>query len=161
MDELPPKITAKVAIELGRVQRRTYDRAEREGIVHLRELGRDVLHPHVPELISRLKQICNAEPKTGESSKVEDIRGRIETLAAQGNRSLVFSQYTRSGFGVDAVAVALQEFEPLTFTGAQSQEERRDIINRFRWDDRHKVLVVSLRAGGVGINLQETSYVFH
>ena len=161
LDDLPPKITAKVAIELGPAQRRSYDRAEREGIVHLGELGRDVRVQHVLELISRLKQICNAEPETGESSKFDDIRSRIETLAAQGNRVLVFSQYTRSGFGVDAVAAALREFDPLTFTGAQSQEERRDIINRFRRNDRHKVLVVSLRAGGVGLNLQEASYVFH
>ena len=159
--DLPPKITAKVPIELGSAQRLSYDRAEREGVVHLRKLGRDVRVQHVLELISRLKQICNAELATGESSKFEDIRGRIETLAAQENRVLVFSQYTRSGFGVEAVAEALRDFEPLTFTGAQSQEERRDIISRFRRDDWHKVLVVSLRAGGVGLNLQEASYVFH
>ena len=159
--ELPPKITVMIPIELGAAQRHSYDRAEREGIVHLRELGREVRVQHVLELISRLKQICNAEPATGESCKIEDIRSRVETLAAQGNRALVFSQYTRSSFGVDAVAAALGEFEPLTFTGSQSQEERREIINQFRRNDRHTVLVVSLRAGGVGLNLQEASYVFH
>ena len=46
-------------------------------------------------------------------------------------------------------------------TGAHTQEERREIIARFRRDDQHKALVVSLRAGGVGLNLQEASYVFH
>ena len=59
------------------------------------------------------------------------------------------------------MAQALKEFRPLTFTGAQSPEERRDIVNRFRRDEDHKVLVISLRAGGVGLNLQEASYVFH
>ena len=159
--DLPPKLVTKIPIELGAVQRRSYDRAEQEGIVHLRELGRDVRVQHILELISRLKQICNAEPETGESSKFADIRDRVEALAAQGNRALVFSQYRRAGFGVEAVAEALREFGPLTFTGAQSVEERRDVISRFRRDDRHKVLVVSLRAGGVGLNLQEASYVFH
>ena len=159
--DLPPKIVTRIPLELGPAQQRSYARAEREGIVHLRELGRDVRVQHVLELITRLKQICNAEPETGESSKFEDIRGRMETLAAQGNRALVFSQYRRAGFGVEAMAEALREFRPLTFTGAQSQEERRDIINRFRRDDGHKVLVVSLRAGGVGLNFQEASYVFH
>ena len=159
--DLPPKLVTKIPIELGAVQRRSYERAEREGIVHLRELGRDVRVQHVLELISRLKQICNAEPETGESSKFADIRDRVEALAAQGNRALVFSQYRRAGFGVEAVAEALWEFRPLTFTGAQSVEERRDVISRFRRDDHHKVLVVSLRAGGVGLNLQEASYVFH
>ena len=161
LSDLPPKLVTKIPIELGAVQRRSYERAEQEGIVHLRELGRDVRVQHVLELISRLKQICNAEPQTGESSKFADIRDRIEALAAQGNRGLVFSQYRRAGFGVEAVAEALREFQPLTFTGAQSVEERRDVISRFRRDDHHKVLVVSLRAGGVGLNLQEASYVFH
>ena len=161
LEDLPPKIVVKIPVELGPAQRRSYDRAEREGIVHLRELGRDVRVQHVLELITRLKQICNAEPETGESVKFEEICGRIEALAAEGNRALVFSQYRTSGFGVEAVAEALREFRPLTFTGAQSPEERRDIINRFWRDDEHKVLVVSLRAGGVGLNLQEASYVFH
>ena len=161
LEDLPAKMVARIPLELGPAQRRSYDRAEREGIVHLRELGRDVRVQHVLELITRLKQICNAEPETGESAKFEEIRGRVETLAAEGNRALVFSQYRTSGFGVEAVAHALREFRPLTFTGAQSPEERRDIINRFRRDDEHKVLVVSLRAGSVGLNLQEASYVFH
>ena len=161
LEDLPPKIVAKIPLELGPAQRRSYDRAEQEGIVHLRELGRDVRVQHVLELITRLKQICNAEPATGESAKFDEIHGRIEALAAVGNRALVFSQYRASGFGVEAVAEVLREFRPLTFTGAQSPEERRDIINRFRRDDEHKVLVVSLRAGGVGLNLQEASYVFH
>ena len=159
--DLPPKIVVKSSVELGPAQRRSYDRAEREGIVHLRDLGRNVRVQHVLELITRLKQICNAEPETGESAKFEEIRTRVETLTAAGNRALVFSQYRQAGFGVDAVAEALREFRPLTFTGAQVPEERRDIINRFRRDPQHKVLIVSLRAGGVGLNLQEASYVFH
>ncbi|MDE2780898.1 MAG: DEAD/DEAH box helicase [Chloroflexota bacterium] len=161
LEDLPPKMVAKIPVELGASQRRSYDRAEQEGIVHLTELGREVRVQHVLELITRLKQICNAEPETGESAKFEEIRGRIETLAAEGNRALVFSQYRASGFGVEAVADALRDFRPLTFTGAQSPEERRDVIDRFRGNDEHKVLVVSLRAGGVGLNLQEASYVFH
>lgn len=161
LEYLPPKMVAKIPLDLGPAQRRSYDRAEREGIVHLRELGREVRVQHVLELITRLKQICNAEPETGESAKFEEIRGRIETLAAEGNRALIFSQYRTSGFGVEAVAEALRDFRPLTFTGAQSPEECRDIIDRFRRDDAHKALVVSLRAGGVGLNLQEASYVFH
>ena len=67
--DLPPKMVSKIPLELGPAQRRSYDRAEQEGIVHLRELGRDVRVQHVLELITRLKQICNAEPETGESAK--------------------------------------------------------------------------------------------
>ncbi len=161
LKDLPDKLVTKREIPLLPKQRQSYDRAEREGIVHLRELGADVRIQHVLELIQRLKQICNAEPETGQSGKFEDIRQRIETLAEQGHRAIVFSQYTSSGFGVDAIAGVLQEFDPLTFTGSLSLEEKRDVIRRFRADARHKALVVSLRAGGVGLNLQEASYVFH
>ena len=161
LQDLPPKLTTKLKIPLLPKQQRSYERAERDGIVHLRELGADVRVQHVLELIARLKQICNSEPESGESSKFEDVRSRIETLAKQGNRALVFSQYTSAGFGVAAMSQVLREFDPLTFTGDHTMEERRDIIRRFRTDDRHKALVVSLRAGGVGLNLQEASYVFH
>jgi SNF2 family DNA or RNA helicase len=161
LKDLPPKLTTRLAIELPPNQRRSYDRTEREGIVYLRELGKDIRVQHLLELIQRLKQICNAEPETGESGKFEDIRMRIESLAQQGNRAIIFSQYVSDGFGVDAMASVLREFDPLTFTGALADEERREVIRRFRADDRHKALVVSLRSGGVGLNLQEASYVFH
>ena len=161
LKDLPPKSTIKLSIPLLPQQRRSYDRAEREGIVHLRELGADVRVQHVLELIARLKQICNADPESGQSAKFEDIHQRIETLAGQDNRALVFSQYTSDGFGVGAISGVLSEFDPLTFTGAHTLEERRDTIRRFRTNGKHKVLIVSLRAGGVGLNLQEASYVFH
>ena len=161
LKDLPPKLTTKLNIPLLPKQRESYDRAEREGIIHLRELGRDVRVQHVLELIARLKQICNADPETGQSVKIEDIRQRVETLTQQGNRVIVFSQYTSAGFGVAAVAEALREFSPLSFTGELSFDARRSVISRFRTEDRHKALILSLRAGGVGLNLQEASYVFH
>lgn len=161
LKDLPPKLTTKLAIELLPGQRRSYDRAEREGVVYLRELGTDVRVHHVLELIQRLKQICNAEPETGRSSKFEDIRQRVEALSSQGHKALVFSQYVGDMFGAGAVAYVLQEFEPLKLTGELAQEERREVIRRFRDNYRHKALIVSLRSGGVGLNLQEASYVFH
>ena len=161
LEDLPPKLTTKLGIPLLPQQRESYDRAEREGIVHLRELGQDVRVQHVLELISRLKQICNFDPKTGQSSKMLAIRDRIEALTQQGNRALVFSQFTSADFGVAGISQALQEFSPLVFTGELTTEERRETIRRFRADKRHKVLIVSLRAGGLGLNLQEASYVFH
>ena len=80
-------------IALSPRQRASYDRAERDGIIYLESLGAEVGVRHVLELITRLKQICNADPQTGESSKLEDVRDRLEQLTAQGHRALVFSQY--------------------------------------------------------------------
>ena len=161
LDDLPPKQVTTVFLALHARQKESYDRAEREGIVYLKSLGTDVRVQHVLELITRLKQICNADPETGYSSKLRDIRERLGQLVAQGHRALVFSQYASATFGVAAAASYLEAFNPLSLTGDLVQSERATIIERFKTTDTHKALVLSLRVGGVGLNLQEASYVFH
>ena len=116
---------------------------------------------HILELITRLKQICNFDPVTGESSKLDDIRERLAQLTEQGHKALVFSQYASDVFGVKAAAGYLRAFNPVVLTGETPLEERPGAIERFKSRDDHKVMVISLRAGGLGLNLQEASYVFH
>lgn len=161
LKDLPVKQVTKVDIELGSRQRDSYDRAEQDGIVYLKSLGAEVSVRHVLELITRLKQICNADPKTGESSKLADIKDRVEQLAAQGHKTLIFSQYVSDTSGAGAVANHLRDFIPLAITGDLPLQERAEIIERFKTSREHKVLVLSLRAGGLGLNLQEASYVIH
>jgi len=161
LDQLPPKRVTKIALSLLPKQQESYNRAENEGIVHLKELGSAVRIQHVLELITRLKQICNADPETGDSAKLEDIRNRLAILRDEGNRAIIFSQYTDDTFGVSAVAKSIVDFMPLTFTGEMTTQERNGVISEFKDDDRHTALVLSLRAGGLGLNLQEASYVFH
>ena len=159
--DLPPKLETKLTVALRPDQRRSYDVAEREGIVYLRSLGANVTVQHILELITRLKQICNFDPKTGSSSKMDDIKDKLQEISARGNKALVFSQYTNDIAGVGAAVRHLREFDPLALTGEIPVEERFSIVKRFRTLDRHKAMVISLRAGGVGLNLQEASYVFH
>ena len=161
LEDLPPKQITKVTIDLNPRQRNSYHKAEQDGIVYLKSLGAEVGVRHVLELITRLKQICNADPKTGESSKLDDIKDRLEQLADQGHKALLFSQYVSDTSGVAAAANYLRDFTPLTVTGDMPQQERTDVIERFKARDEHKVLILSLRAGGLGLNLQEASYVFH
>ena len=159
--DLPEKQVTKLPIPLKSRQQKSYDTAEQEGIVYLKSLGNEVRIAHVLELITRLKQICNADPKTGESGKLEDIRERIEQLTAQGHKALVFSQYTNEVSGVAMAANYLRGFNPLCITGDMPQEERTAVIDRFKTRPEHQALLLSLRAGGLGLNLQEASYVFH
>lgn len=161
LEDLPPKQETKLNIELYPKQRASYDKAERDGIIYLKSLGAEVSIVHVLELIVRLKQICNADPETGESSKLDDIKDRIQQLSAQGHKALVFSQYTSDTAGVAAAARYLREFNPLTLTGDMPQHQRTAAIDRFKTRDEYKVMALSLRAGGLGLNLQEASYVFH
>ena len=144
-----------------REQRETYEKAEREGILQLREKGQYLRIENVLELILRLKQICNFCPRTGQSSKLEDIQNRLATLVSEGHRAILFSQFTDSQYGVQAIVSRLRSFSPLVFTGALSIQQKNVVLHRFKSDSSRKVLVLSLRAGGLGLNLQEASYVFH
>jgi SNF2 family DNA or RNA helicase len=160
LTELPPKTVIELSLELSPRQKETYLRAEREGIVRLRELGTEVRITHVLELITRLKQICNICPTSGESTKLDDIEERLDALVDTEHRALIFSQYTEQ-YGVKEVVERLARFSPISYTGALSSTARDRAISSFRTDERHKALVLSLRAGGQGLNLQEASYVFH
>ena len=161
LEELPAKQIIEINLSLEPRQREAYRRAEQEGIVQLRNKGAAVRVQHVLELITRLKQICNFDSQSGESAKMSDIVERLETLTAQGHRALVFSQYTDDVFGVAAVARALEAYHPLTYTGGMSGSGREQVIQDFKTNIAHKALVLSVRAGGLGLNLQEASYVFH
>jgi len=160
LTQLPPKTVIEVALGLKGEQRVSYDRAEQEGILRLKGLGEGVRITHVLELITRLKQICNTCPASGESAKLDDISARLETLAAEGHRALIFSQYTEA-HGVREIMNSLERFLPVSYTGALSMAERDHVITVFKENPTRKALVLSLRAGGQGLNLQEASYVFH
>ena len=159
--DLPPKLVSTRRIELMPKQRASYDRAEREGVVYLKSLGAEATIVHVLELITRLKQICNADPRTGDSSKIEDIAARMSEVAARDHKAVIFSQYTSATAGVRLIESRLAGFRPLVLTGDTPVPERPAVIDAFRIGAEYPALIASLGVGGVGLNLQEASYVFH
>jgi SNF2 family DNA or RNA helicase len=161
LPELPPKLISSVTLRLGAEQRAAYDRAEREGVYALLARGADVRMQNVLELITRLKQLCNADPVSGQSVKSNDLRERLVALVAEGHRALVFTQFTDAVFGAKAIVARLADFRPLLYTGEMDLAHREAVIRAFKEDASHSVLVLSVRAGGVGLNLQDASYVFH
>ena len=158
--ELPAKSIHEITLTLPPDQRAAYDDAESAGIRRLAEAGPDTTITHVFALIIRLKQLCNAAPNGG-SVKLDDVARRLETLSAAGHRALLFSQFTDPRFGLERAAETLRQWRPLSYTGALTLRERAAVAEQFRTDPRHKILLLSLRAGGIGLNLQEASYVFH
>jgi HJR/Mrr/RecB family endonuclease len=127
----------------------------------LREKGEAARVENVLELVTRLKQICNFCPVTGRSAKLDDIRERLRTLEAEEHRALIFSQFADDRYGGRAVAAALKPFQPLLYTGDMPAAQKETTIRSFKFNPAHKVLILSLRAGSQGLNLQEASYVFH
>ena len=64
-------------------------------------------------------------------------------------------------FGVRAIAARLHRFRPLVLTGGQDAQTRAHVLQAFADDPERRVLVLSLKAGGVGLNLTSASVVFH
>ena len=160
LPQLPPKISADLPIELAPAQRRAYDRAREEGVLALQE-GGTINIENVLALLTRLKQICNFDPQSGASAKADDLRARLKEIGAEGHKSLVFTQFSDDRFGARRLANALSELAPLVYTGDLSAPERTAILDKFAEDENAKVLILSLRAGGQGLNLPQASYVFH
>ena len=157
MTDMPPKVIQDVYLDLSPAQRESYDLAEKEGVVHLNELGDTITVQHVFELVLRLKQICNFDPRTGESAKLEQISADMDEVADNGRKALVFSQWVEP---LETLAQALAAFGPMQYHGKVPQRERQAILDRFKDDKNNHVLLMSYGTGSVGLNLQFVNYVF-
>jgi SNF2 family DNA or RNA helicase len=157
LTELPPKLFRDAELELTPEQRHSYQLAEEEGILRLTEMGDEVTIHHVFELIVRLKQICNFDPATGESSKLERLAADLEEVVASGRKAIVFSQWVDT---LTTLSNRLRRFGMLEYHGQIPSKRRDHVIAQFRDDPRRHVMVMSYGAGGVGLNLQFAGYVF-
>jgi SNF2 family DNA or RNA helicase len=157
LSDMPPKLERDVEVELSPQQRETYRLAEEEGVLRLTELGQSITIQHVFELVLRLKQICNFDPATGESAKLERLLADLEEVATSGRKALVFSQWVSTLF---ALRSHLGPLGPLEYHGRIPPSKREEVVRRFRDDPSCHVLLISYGAGGVGLNLQCAGYVF-
>jgi SNF2 family DNA or RNA helicase len=157
LSDLPPRLVRDAQVELTCAQRETYRLAEEEGLLRLSGLGDAVTIRHVLELVLRLKQICNFDPATGESAKLERLSADLEEVVQSRRKAVVFSQWVST---LELLADRLQAYAPLIFHGRVSQREREAVLGRFRDDAGRQLLLISYGAGGVGLNLQFASYVF-
>ncbi len=161
LDDLPPKTTTELFVPLTRQQRDEYDALLGTGVDQIRSKGAEAGVTDVLALIARLKQVCNFSTYVGRSAKLDDIAPRLATLRQEGHKALIFSQFTNEVYGVRRIARALDAFGPVIYTGDMTAEQRLRAASTFRDDPNAGVMVLSLKAGGVGLNLQAASYVFH
>lgn len=157
LDDMPPCLVQDTPIELSPEQQETYRMAEEEGVLRLTSMGDAASIQHVFELVLRLKQICNFDPATGESAKLERLEADLEEIAASGQKAIVFSQWVAT---LSELRSRLKRFGPLEYHGRIPSAKRDDVIKQFREDPNSHVLLISYGAGGVGLNLQFASYVF-
>jgi len=157
LTDLPPKMYRDAHIELTPEQRESYRMAEEDGIVRLEKMGKEITIQHVFELVLRLKQICNFDPPTGESAKLERMAADLEEVAASGKKAIIFSQWVDT---ILELSKRLKQYKPLEYHGKIPHKDRPGILDRFKADPTRNVLLLSYGAGGVGLNLQFSEYVF-
>lgn len=166
LDDLPPKLVRDEPIELTSEQWETYQRAEDEGVLRLKSLEQETEKElpirHVFELVLRLKQVCNFDPATGASAKLERLEADLEECVASGRKAIVFSQWVDS---IEQIAARLGKtgsprYETEQYHGRIPHGRRDAVLDRFKNDPNCPVLLMSYGAGSVGLNLQFAGYVF-
>jgi len=164
LKDLPEKYEVIVTTEMSEEQRKLYDAFRLKAKEELKSTdGSKVME--VLSIITRLRQIC-VDPSTfvenfeGESGKITMLKEIIESRMKEGHRFLVFSQF------VSALNIVKEEIQKMgikyfMITGETSAKDRLQICNDFNQDEDYKVVLISLKAGGTGLNLVGADVVIH
>ena len=161
--ELPPRTEMTLYSELSEAERGVYDAirvATRKDVIEKLQAGGGVLA--ALEALLRLRQAaCHPSLVPGQqavsSSKLDTLAEALEQVAAEGHRALVFSQWTSL---LDLVEARLdaEGLELLRLDG--STTDRQTVVDRFQGVDGPPVFLISLKAGGTGLNLTAADHVF-
>lgn len=169
LSELPEVSEIIYYCSLSDVQKELYksyaESARRELSQLVQKEGFDKVQIHVLATLTRLKQICchpaifaKETPEENDSAKYEMLIDLLHNLTEGRHKTVVFSQYTRM---LNIISRDLKKkgipFEYLD----GSSKNRLDIVNRFNNDENIPIFLVSLKAGGVGLNLVGADTVIH
>lgn len=157
LKELPEKVVNEVWLDLTPKQRKAYEAMYSQARDDLRRPG--VTRVHVFRWITELKKICNLDPDSGESCKLDYLKEQLDDIVESGDKALVFSHFPNET--LRRILPALHPFDPAIFDGSLSERERKNLIDRFQNEPSPKVLLMSVQVGGVGITLTRANHVFH
>ena len=167
--DLPEKTDVKAYCHLSRKQAALYQEA-------VAELGEQVAAVDgirrrglVLAFLMRLKQICNHpshwlkddrwDPR--DSGKLARLRELADVIAAKQEKVLVFTQFREVTAPLAAFLANVFGRDGLTLHGGTVVKQRKELVRRFQEDEMVPFLVVSLKAGGSGLNLTAASHVMH
>lgn len=160
LDELPEKCEQVLYVELSEQERSLYEALRRKALA---EMNEETDRFHVLAHLTRMRRMC-CHPRLGvpecellTSSKMEALRELLSELRAGGHKALIFSQFT------DVLAYAQQVcdeegFIGLYLDGSTPTAARAALVERFQQGEADFFLI-SLKAGGVGLNLTAAHYV--
>lgn len=169
LEELPPVAELTYHCHLSEIQKelyRSYAKSAREELSQLvKKEGFDRVQIHVLATLTRLKQICchpaifaKEKPELGDSSKYDMLIELLQTLIEGRHKTVIFSQYTRMLHIMrDDLANRGIEFSYLD----GSSKNRLSIVKEFNENESIPVFLISLKAGGSGLNLTSADTVIH
>ncbi|MCY4165355.1 MAG: DEAD/DEAH box helicase [Gammaproteobacteria bacterium] len=153
--ELPPVILQDLQLELTAPQRKEYDELWIDRVEALRtESVVADSSTALLSLITKLKILCNYSSRGNASSKLSALEA-IKESAGESARILIFSQFVKT---LQWISNRLGIRHDL-LTGSMSVPTRHEAMKRFRKAGTPRALLVSLKAGGVGLNLGEATHV--
>jgi SNF2 domain-containing protein/SNF2 helicase protein/helicase-like protein len=168
--DLPPKQELKVVCSLTREQATLYQAAVDDALREIRDTAGIQRRGRVLALITALKQICDhpahylgeSGPLKGRSGKLARLTEMLEEVVASGERALVFTQFREMGERLVAYLESALATDVLFLHGGVARAARDTMTRRFQEDERGpRIFVLSLRAGGTGLNLTAANHVFH
>ena len=156
LKDLPPIIDQEVPIELRGKQQDAYLRAWEGRLENFNPSPKGFSPVNLLAIITQLKQLCNYDRESGQSAKFNVLQNILETQITTDDKIIVFSQYVET---LKWLSVRIKNITHEIFHGGLSQQERDKVLDRFRHETGSRCLLISLRAGGVGLNIQEASTV--
>ncbi|MGI9558239.1 MAG: DEAD/DEAH box helicase [Thermodesulfobacteriota bacterium] len=153
--ELPPVLIQDLRIELSQKQRERYDELWTGRVKDIREgTTKQDIGASLLGLITQLKTLCNFDSSTNSSSKLEVLKTIIEGAGTDA-KIIVFSQFVTT---LRWISERIDTPHDLLI-GSMSLDERSVVMNKFQTGKSPRLLLISLRAGGVGLNLGSATHV--
>jgi non-specific serine/threonine protein kinase len=167
--DLPDKTEVKAFCQLSRPQAALYQQAVKELAAQLENAEGIKRKGVVLSFLMRFKQICNhpsqwlgdgawAEADSGKWARLRDI---AEVIAAKQEKVLVFTQFREVTAPLAAFLGSVFGRPGLVLHGETPVGKRQELVRRFQEDEEVGFFVLSLKAGGAGLNLTAASHVVH
>jgi SNF2 family DNA or RNA helicase len=174
--DLPDKIEMKVYCNLSAEQAAVYQRVTGDMLGQIDTAAGIRRRGLILAALTRLKQICDhpalldkdrdelppVAELHGRSGKCERLLEMLEELLEEGDAALIFTQYRKMGFLLEKMIADRLKTEPLFLHGGSPSKKRDEMIQRFQAPkSENRIFILSLRAGGLGLNLTAANHVFH
>lgn len=167
--DLPEKTETVLYCEMGKEQRRIYEayRSSYQSKIlgMIDEQGMQKSQFHILQGLTRLRQICDSPAIINDAEKFENHSVKLDELTRElventGNhKALVFSQFLGM-LGLIRESLTAQGIPFVYFDGSTASADREKAIQQFQENEDCKVFLISLKAGGVGLNLTAADYVY-